>query len=142
MILVDANLLLYARISTFPQHQRARDWLDTQINGMRAVGMPWQCLLAFVRISTLPRLFQIPLRMSDAFQQVNDWLACETVWIPMPTAEHATLLQKNVEGSAASPNLVNDAHLATLAIEHGLTLCSADKDFARFKTLTWINPLD
>jgi uncharacterized protein len=141
VILVDANLLIYAYGSTFPQHAAAREWLDQQINGSARVGLPWASLLAFLRITTNPRMFSHPAPMSKAWSQVGDWLACETVWVPAPTERHSNALgtllaQKDVLG-----NLVSDAHLAALAIEHGLTLCSADGDFARFASLKWHNPL-
>jgi uncharacterized protein len=141
VILVDANLLIYAYSSNFPQHAAAHEWLDQQINGSARVGLPWASLLAFLRITTNPRMFSRPAPMSKAWAQVEAWLACETVWVPAPTERHSgvlrgLLLQRDVLG-----NLVSDAHLAALAIEHGLTLCSADGDFARFASLRWHNPL-
>jgi len=141
VILIDANLLIYAYSSNFPQHPAARQWLDQQINGLARVGLPWASLLAFLRITTNPRMFSHPLPMPKAWKQVESWLACETVWVPSPTDRHSSVLgnllgQGNVHG-----NLVSDAHLAALAIEHGLTLCSADGDFARFPSLNWHNPL-
>jgi toxin-antitoxin system PIN domain toxin len=141
VILVDANLLIYAYGSSFPQHAAANAWLDQQINGPARVGLPWASLLAFLRITTNPRMFSRPAPMSKAWAQVKDWLACETVWVPEPTERHSSVLGSLLAQRDVLGNLVSDAHLAALAIEHGLTLCSADGDFARFASLKWHNPL-
>jgi hypothetical protein len=79
--------------------------------------------------------------MPLAWQQVSDWLACDPVWIPQPTERHAEVLGTLLTQPGVQGNLVSDAHLAALAIEHGLTLCSTDGDFARFRGLKWLNPL-
>jgi toxin-antitoxin system PIN domain toxin len=141
VILVDANVLLYAKISDYPQHRAAGGWLDGRLNGPARVGLPWTSLLAFLRISTNPRLFERPLGISAAWQQVEEWLAVPQVWIPLPTDRHAEVLGELVRGSSPAGPLVSDADLAALAIEHGLVLCSTDGDFARFPGLRWENPL-
>ena len=141
MILVDANLLLYAHIQSYPQHEAARNWLDGRLNGTPRVGLPWPSLLAFVRIASNPRLFEQPLSVGRAWQQVASWLALESVWIPLPTVRHAEVLGGLLAEATFAANLVPDAHLAALAIEHGLTLCTSDGDFSRFAGLAWTNPL-
>ena len=141
MILVDANLLVYAHVSSFAQHERARQWLDGEINGNSPVGLPWNTLLAFLRIVTNPRIFHRPETITDAGRQVEAWLDCETVWIPEPTERHRDVLGQILGDSGMQANLVPDAHLAALAIEHGLILCSTDGDFGRFRSLRWSNPL-
>lgn len=141
MILIDANLLLYARISSFPQHARARAWLTEQLNGTTPVGIPWPSLLAFMRLSTNPRVFQHPLPMKEAWQQVEDWLDCSPVWTPEPGQHHRRLVGSLLAGQSLTAQLIPDVHLAALALEHGLTLYSADGDFARFSGLKWINPV-
>ncbi len=141
MILVDANLLLYATISDFEQHKAARAWLDEQLNAPIRVGLPWPSLLAFVRISTNPRVFPRPLGMRQAWGRVIAWLDLPNVWTPGPTDRHRQLLDTFLTGSAGSSKLVPDAHLAAIALGHGLALCSSDGDFARFRHLRWINPL-
>ena len=141
MILVDANLLIYAHNNASKDHAAAREWLDGQLNGSGPVGLPWPSLLAFLRIVTNPRILQRPQPMADAWAQVEAWLNWETVWVPQPTTRHAEILGKLVRMPAVSANLVPDAHLAALAMEHGLTLCSTDGDFARFEGLRWRNPL-
>jgi hypothetical protein len=141
VILVDANLLVYAHVSTFPQHARARDWLDAQLSRGTPVGLPWPSLLAFLRLVTNPRVFEQPEPISQAWHQVGAWLGAAGVWNPQPTDRHHEILGALLAATTAHANLVPDAHLAALAIEHGLLLCSADGDFARFPDLRWLNPL-
>ena len=141
MILVDTNLLLYAHVRSFPQHDAARAWLDGQLSGNTPVGLPWMSLLGFLRIVTNPRVFQRPAPMAQAWEQVSDWLDCDVAWVPQPTERHRDVLESLLGGTGIQANLVPDAHLAALAIEHGLTLFSTDSDFARFPKLRWRNPL-
>ena len=141
MILLDANLLLYAHVSSFPQHVQARDWLDAQLSGNGPVGLPWPSLVAFLRIVTNPRVFERPEPMAEAWRQVHAWLDAEVVWIPQPTERHREVLGTLLTAAGVHANLVPDAHLAALAIEHGLLLCSTDGDFGRFTDLRWQNPL-
>ncbi len=141
MILVDTNLLVYARASDFPQHSIARDWLDRLISDGPRVGLPWNSLVGFMRIVTNPRILKQPESIHDAWKQVTAWLQPATVWIPVPTDRHPDILAQLLPHTAGRPNLIPDADLAALAIEHGLTLCSADGDFARFPGLRWENPL-
>jgi len=139
--LLDANLLVYARVAFFREHDAARDWLDERLNGTVRVGMPWSSLVAFLRLVTNPRIFERPESLGTAWGQVEEWLGCPSVWIPMPTERHREVLASLLAGPAIRSNLIPDAHLAALAIEHGLVLCSADGDFARFRGLKWENPL-
>jgi toxin-antitoxin system PIN domain toxin len=141
LILVDANLLIYAHVGGFAQHQVARDWLDRQLTDVSRVGLPWASLLAFLRIVTNPRIFERPEPMAEAWGQVTAWLACDTAWIPEPTDHHPEVLSRLIALPGVHGNLVPDAHLAALAIEHGVTLCSTDGDFARFPGLRWVNPI-
>lgn len=141
MILVDANLLIYAGVDSFAQHEHARRWLDDQLNGTARVGLPWASLLAFMRVTTNPRVFERPALISDAWRQVLAWLDRKTAWIPEPGERHREILGELLTSPGVQANLVQDAHLAAVAIEHGLTLCSTDGDFARFSDLRWENPL-
>jgi uncharacterized protein len=95
----------------------------------------------FLRLVTNARVFERPESIAQAWQQVRDWLACDSVWIPQPTERHVAVLDEPLSQHGVHANLVPDAHLAALAIEHGLTLCSTDGDFARFSNLRWLNPL-
>jgi toxin-antitoxin system PIN domain toxin len=141
MILLDANLLIYSHVKSFSQHGKAREWLDSQLSGGGAVALPWSSLLAFVRIVTNPRVFERPEPIADAWRQVEAWLDAEGAWIPAPGERHRAVLSTLFGPAAMRANLVPDAHLAALAIEHGLLLCSTDGDFSRFPGLRWQNPL-
>jgi len=139
MILVDANLLIYASAPEMPQHETARQWLDERINDVARVGLPWPSLLAFMRIVSSPRLFE-SASLTQARGQVKAWLDQPSTWIPLPTEAHGAILDQLLVNEQ-SHRLVPDAHLAALALEHGLVLCSSDGDFARFPGLRWENPL-
>jgi toxin-antitoxin system PIN domain toxin len=141
VILVDANLLIYAHVSTFKQHREARDWLDRRLSEFAGVGLPWPSLLAFLRLVTNPRVFERPEPIADAWHQVRGWLARENAWIPQPTERHVEIVSELMALPGIRSNLIPDVHLAALAIEHGLTLCSTDGDFARFPGLNWLNPI-
>jgi toxin-antitoxin system PIN domain toxin len=141
VILVDANLLVYAANHAAPEHDRARSWLDSQLSGTARVGLPWPSLLAFVRIVSNPAILRSPVAPREAWRQVQEWLTCEAAWVPLPGEQHAALLGTLLDDSLVTSRLVPDAHLAALAIEHGLTLCSTDGDFGRFPGLKWENPL-
>jgi toxin-antitoxin system PIN domain toxin len=140
-MLIDANLLLYAVDSTAPAHERAARWLSDQLNGDRRVGIPWESITAFLRIATHPRASDDPLKPEIAWRFVTDWLAMPTVWVPLPTDDHARVLGELVRRHQVAGNLVPDAHLAAIAVEHGLEVCSADTDFARFTEIRWRNPV-
>jgi len=141
VILVDVNILVYATHAESDQNAAAHSWLDQQLGGSAQVGMPWHSLLGFLRISTNSRIFQRPLTMADAWQHLMHWLSSDVVWMPSPTERHAEVLGKLLAAPGVHGNLVPDAHLAALAIEHGLTLCSTDGDLARFPGLRWLNPI-
>ena len=141
MILIDANLLIYAVMADFPQHPACFAWLSERLGGADRVGMPWPSLLGFLRVTTNARAFHNPLPIEGAWRQVMEWLNSDAVWIPGPTLRHAAILGELMPQANARANLVPDAHLAALAIEHGLTLCSTDGDFARFQGLSWKNPI-
>lgn len=140
MILLDANLLVYAYVTGLPEHRPARAWLDRTLSGANRVGLPWPSTLAFVRLVSNPRVFQRPVSSARAWQQVDAWLDVPNVWIPAPTDAHRRVLAQMLR-RASAPGHVPDAHLAALAVEHGLKLCTADSGFSRFPGLRWENPL-
>lgn len=140
-MLIDANILLYARDVSSPFHRAAADWLEAALNASVRVGLPWQSLVAFLRISTHPRPYDRPLSPSAAREQVADWLAAPAAWIPTETEAHMAVLGELIGRYRLTGNHISDAHLAALAISHGVALVSADTDFARFRELTWINPV-
>lgn len=140
-MLIDANILIYAVDEQAPQHHAAVAWLTSQLNGPRRVGLPWQSTAAFLRIATHPRIFPRPLTPATAYSRVTDWLARPVAWIPQPGPEYHRILGQLITTYNVGGNLIPDAGLAALAIEHGVTLCSADTDFARFTELRWENPV-
>jgi toxin-antitoxin system PIN domain toxin len=141
VILVDANLLIFAT-SEGPHQKIARAWLDGQINENVRIGLPWASLTGYLRIVTNVRIYgRAAARMDTAWDQVEAWLACPNVWVPTPTERHPHFLRQMLKATGGGGNLVPDAHLAAIAVEHGLLLCSADDDFARFPGLRWMNPL-
>lgn len=140
-MLVDANILLYAVDEASPFHSRARPWLEDALNGSRRVGLPWASLTAFLRIVTNPRALADPLAPVDAWGLVDAWLDAPTVWVPAPGQGHRAILGHLVRDLDLRANLIPDAVLAALCMEHGLEMISADTDFARFTEVTWRNPL-
>ncbi|MEI7730414.1 MAG: type II toxin-antitoxin system VapC family toxin [Verrucomicrobiota bacterium] len=141
MILVDANILLYAEDTLSPRHKPAREWWDMQMSGASPVCLCWNTLDAFIRISTNHRIFEHPLSLDAALARVQEWLNQPCTRIIQPTERHWIVFQTMLRKSQAVANLVPDAHLAALAMEHGCELFSTDNDFARFPGLKWRNPL-
>jgi uncharacterized protein len=139
-VLLDANLLLWAHHGLFPQHERARPWLASLLSDTPVVGIPWPSVLAFLRISTHPRALERPLDLQTAWDVVAGWLERPNVRTPAPTEAHAGLLRDMVMAGRATANHTTDAHLAALAIEWGLVVVSADRDFARYPGLRWHDP--
>lgn len=140
-MIVDANLLIYAVDSSSPFHRRTSGWLADQLNGAARVGLPWESTTAFLRVVTHPRASAHPLTPSRAWRFVEEWLAAPAAWVPTPGGRHASVLGELVERYRLAGNLIPDAHLAALALEHAVPLASADTDFARFSELRWLNPL-
>ena len=141
MILVDANLLLYAEDQLSEQHTRARAWWDAQLSGADPVCLCWTVLGAFVRIGTNPRVFDHPLSLKQALSRIQTWMDQPCTRIVTPTEQHGDVFQTMLRDGQAVANLVTDAHLAALAVEHGCELNSTDSDFSRFPSLRWRNPM-
>ena len=142
MILVDANLLIYAIDRDSPHHRRAHRWLEDTFSETTAVGLAWIVILAFLRLTTRPGILRRPLRPEQALAFVDDWLAQPYVRAVGPGENHWAVLRSLVKASGTAGNLTSDAHLAALAIEQGCTVCSTDSDFKRFAGLVHVNPLD
>ena len=141
MILVDANILLYAHDSLSSHHQAAERWLEASLSKPEPLGIAWVTILAFLRISTSLRVQLHPLSVSEAIAIVSEWIEHPMVTVLSPGERHWEILRGLlVEGQAAGP-LATDAHLAALALEHGATLATVDRDFARFPGLRLLNPL-
>ena len=141
MILIDVNLLVYSWDRRSPHFVPAQEWLNARLSESVLVGLPWESCLGFLRVVTNPRIYERPDSVARAWKQVEEWLANDNVWIPTPGEGHAGILGKLLRNLGGGAKLIPDAHLAALAMEHGLTLCSTDGDFARFAGLRWVNPL-
>jgi toxin-antitoxin system PIN domain toxin len=141
LILVDANILLYAEDAASPMHESARLWWDEQLSGSDNLCLSWPVLTAFLRIGTNRRVFSNPLTLAEAVERVQSWLDQPCTRIITPTERHWVIFRELLEKGQAAANLVPDAHLAALAMEYGCVLCSTDSDFSRFPSLKWRNPL-
>jgi len=141
VILVDANLLLYAEDSLSEHHQSAAEWWDRRLSSAEPVCICWPVLNAFIRIGTNHRLQQRPLSLREVCERVQSWFEQPCVRLIQPTEHHWSIFQRMLKEANATGNLVSDAHLAALAIEHNCVLHSTDADLARFPNLKWKNPL-
>jgi toxin-antitoxin system PIN domain toxin len=142
VILLDANLLLYAYDANSPQHDCAEEWIEETLSEAQMVGLPWLSILAFLRITTGRQVLAQPLLIEEAAEVLAEILALPNVAAIGPGQRHWEVFSDLLVHLRVTANLVNDAHLAALAIEHGATLYSADRDFARFPGLKWKNPLE
>ena len=140
MHLVDANVLLYAVNADAPHHERSRRWLDEALSGSEAVAFAWIALLAFVRLSTKVGLFPTPLSVDAAMDRVDAWIGAAPAVVLEPAADHARVVRRLLDAVGVGGNLVNDAHLAALALEHRCAVMSFDNDFSRFPGVTWSPP--
>lgn len=140
-MILDANLLLYAVDEDSKHNPAAAAWLEDMLAGPNRLGLPWQTIGAFLRIATHPRVTANPLTANQAWEYVEDWLAVPVVWIPPAGESTARAYARICTQVDVTGNLVPDAQLAALAMEHGVELASADTDFQRFPGLRWLNPL-
>jgi toxin-antitoxin system PIN domain toxin len=141
VILVDANLLIYAVDADAPHHVRAHAWLEDLLSGTTAVGLAWIVILAFVRITTRPGILRKPLSAEQALTFVDGWFDQPYVTAIGPGEQHWGVLRNVLKATGTAGNLVADAHLAAMAIEHGAAIYSTDYDFKRFPGVEHVNPL-
>lgn len=141
MRLIDANILIYAYDVNSPYSTICREWLDNHLNGIYKLGLPWHSLLAFTRIVTNPRIYEQPVFAEEAWEQVGEWLALETSFIPQPGPNHYRLISELLSTMSHKSNDIPDLHLVALCMEHGLIMCSTDADFLRNRELRVENPL-
>lgn len=141
VIVVDANLLIYSYDTAAVEHAKSSAWLEATLSGVEPVGLTWQAVSAFLRVVTNPRLPGKRVSLQEALYAVEEWLQQPNVRMLVPGSDHwQTFRRLIVEGSASGP-LVSDAEIAALTIEYGGVLYTADRDFARFPGLRWVNPL-
>jgi toxin-antitoxin system PIN domain toxin len=141
VIVPDANLLIYSTNQRAGLNRQAREWLESVLSGSETVGFAWNVLLAFIRLSTRPGMFEKPLKADAALDQVDEWISQPGAIVIHPGPRHAQIMRELLSPLGVAGDLTSDAHLAALAIEHSAELCSADSDFARFAGLRWRNPL-
>lgn len=141
MIVLDANLLLYAYDSDSTRHKEARAWVEQVFSGSAPVGLPWQTATAFLRIMTNSKLPGNRFTPEEAAAIVDAWLGQPCVRLLVPGERHWALLREMMIAGQAQGPLVSDAHLAALTMESGGVLHTTDRDFTRFHGLRWINPL-
>lgn len=134
----DVNVLLYAVNRDSAQHETARTWLEASFARPQGIGFAWAALLGFLRLATKPGIFAQPLSLDLALSVVDAWLNHPAACVLDTTERHAGILGRLLLGAGTGGNLVSDAHLAALAIEHGAELGSFDRDFGRFAGLRWI----
>jgi hypothetical protein len=135
MKLPDVNVLLHAANAVAREHGRARKWLEAAFSAPAGVGLTWMSLVGFIRISTRRGIFANPLSVEDAMAAVHDWCKAPGAQILNPTERHGAILARLLIAAGTAGNLATDAHLAAIAIEHGATLVSFDRDFERFAGL-------
>jgi uncharacterized protein len=141
MILIDANLLLYAHNRGVPQHNAAREWFADVLSGDDDVALPWAVIHTFLRLSTAGSAFAKPLTMEEALFIVDHWLATACVNVVEAGPRYWATLRRLCINSHVRGKLLSDAHLAALAIEHAATMYTTDADFKRFAGLRIVNPI-
>jgi toxin-antitoxin system PIN domain toxin len=132
VVLVDANILLHVANPSAAEHATAKRWIEQALSGTEAIGFAWIVVLAFLRVATRPPVFVRPLTIDEASDLIDEWLAATPTTLVQPTSRHVDVLRGLLRQAGTAGNLVSDAHLAALAIEHGARICSFDRDFARF----------
>lgn len=140
MKLVDTNVLLYAVHEEAEHHSVALNWLDRSLSGNETVLVPWLCLIAFIRLSTHPSVYERPQSVADSIEIVEAWLDLPNVVTDQPDAHHARRIGDILQIAGGRGNLVNDAHLAALALQYDATVISYDNDFNRFPGIRWERP--
>lgn len=141
MIIPDINLLVYAHNKSASEHQAARKWWESCLNGVTPVGLSWITMAGFLRLVTHPRVLVRPMKTPVAIGHVREWLKQPPVRVIQPAAKFADLFFDYLLQLGLAGNLTTDAQLAALAVEYQAELHSSDTDFARFPGLRWKNPL-
>lgn len=141
MIVVDANILIYAYRSEAAEYAAARTWLERAFSGSEPVRIPWPAVNAFLRLMTKQSLFARPLTIEEAVAIVDEWFTTPAVAVVEPGPQYWPIFREVTRATQATGNLIPDAEIAALTIEHDATLYTADSDFRRFAGLRVVNPL-
>ncbi len=142
MILTDVNILIYAYDINFKHHEQIKNWFEEKLTSTESIYLNWQAISGFLRITTNAKLFPNPMQGEKSREKVNEWLSRPNVRILTPTNNHWAIFERLLIETKIVGAKTMDAHLAALAIEHGATLATTDRDFAAFKGLKILNPLD
>jgi uncharacterized protein len=135
MILVDANVTLYAHHRQLPQNAMASRWFAEALSGSETVGFTSNVVLAFLRISTSPRVFERPIEMDTACAVVEEWFSSPVAALVEPGPRYWSILRALLIEARVRSDLVSDAHLAAIALENGAEIVTTDRAFARFGSL-------
>jgi uncharacterized protein len=141
VIVIDANLLLYAYSAPSSKQEKAQAWLEKTLSGGEPVGLPWQVISAFLRIASNPKLPQLRRPVEEVARIVDQWLQQPGVQVLVPGGGHWSIFRRMMLEGQASGDLISDAQIAALTVECGGVLHTTDRDFARFPGLRWKNPL-
>ena len=141
MIVIDVNLLLYATVSGFSQHETVRPWWQEMLNGSEEVGLSPPAIFGFLRIATSPRVLAAPMTAAAATGYVTDWLDRPNARFVVPGPRHLEIAFGLLREIGTAGNLTTDIQLAALALENDAEVASNDSDFGRFPALRWRNPL-
>lgn len=142
MKVVDANVLLYAVNADASKHVPSHRWLEAALAGGDSIGFSWVVLLAFTRLVTKPLVTSSPMSSAEAFDQVDSWLSSPNALVLQPAERHQHLVGELLKDVGTAGNLVNDAHIAALALENRASVVTYDNDFARFTGVRWHRPDD
>ena len=141
MTLIDANILIYAYNTGAPEHAKSRAWLEDAFSADDQICLPWSVIHAFLRLMTSGRVLPRPVAMEVIVGIVEEWLSLPQIVVTVPGPRYFEIFRRCLIEGQVRGNLVNDAHLAALALEYGATVCTADHDFMRFDGVNIINPL-
>lgn len=138
---VDTNVLIFAEITSSRHHDRARALLEELAEGGRPWAIPWPCIYEFLRVVTHPRVFHPPVPLERALADITHVLSSPALRLLQETSRHPGIMASVLRESAASGNLIHDAHIAALCIEHGVSVfLTGDRDFRRFSLLNVVDP--
>jgi len=142
VIALDTNLLVYARRAEAPGHAKAQRLLEGLAQGPRPWALAWPCIYEFLRVVTHPRVFDPPTDLETAVEDLESLLASPSLVLLGEGPSHLASMRHAVLSARATGNLVHDAHIAALLMEHGVReLWTADRDLARFTGLKVVHPL-
>jgi toxin-antitoxin system PIN domain toxin len=138
---IDTNVLVFAEITSSPQHVRAREVLRELVEGATAWALPWPCVYEFLRVVTHPRVYHPPVPTDLALRDLRAVLGSPSLLLLSETPRHAEVMEAVVRGSGVSGNLIHDAHVVALCLEHGVTrILTGDRDFRRFDGIEVVDP--